>query len=98
MEIITGAIVYTFYSKMILNPSALANVKGSVNFMDKMKMVISEYSPEKRAAIDRIQEKVTHRDICKRPNHPKKYCKLLLSHLFSQLYLWTAYVIDTNKT
>ncbi|XP_033964064.1 CD151 antigen-like isoform X1 [Pseudochaenichthys georgianus] len=58
MEIITGAIVYTFYSKMILNPSALANIKGSVNYMDKMKMIISEYSPEKRAAIDRIQEKL----------------------------------------
>ncbi|KAF3853676.1 hypothetical protein F7725_014364, partial [Dissostichus mawsoni] len=57
MEIITGAVVYTFYIKMVLNPSALANIKGSVNYMDKLKRVISEYSPEKRAAIDRIQEK-----------------------------------------
>ncbi|KAL3051555.1 hypothetical protein OYC64_001739 [Pagothenia borchgrevinki] len=54
MEIITGAVVYTFYNKMV---SALANITGSVNYMDKIKRVISEYSPEKRAAIDRIQEK-----------------------------------------
>ncbi|KAK5850942.1 hypothetical protein PBY51_001776 [Eleginops maclovinus] len=58
LEIITGAVIYSLFMRMkVLNPSSLVNIKGPINYIDKVKRTISEYSPEKRAAIDRIQEK-----------------------------------------
>ncbi|XP_029312572.1 CD63 antigen-like [Cottoperca gobio] len=57
LEILTGAVIYIFYNKLkYLDPDNQV-VKGSMDYSNNARRVISEYRPEKRAAIDRVQEK-----------------------------------------
>ncbi|XP_059180027.1 CD63 antigen-like [Centropristis striata] len=53
LQIITGAVFYVFRSRTLV----LKGVKGALDYDSKARKVISEYSPEKRHDIDKLQEK-----------------------------------------